>query len=61
MLHWGCGAYQVCSIDDPRFTLTYLTLRSNSLPYAFKWDFFFFKFFFLKTVEALVIILTLYA
>ena len=20
MLHWGCGAYQVCSNDDPRLT-----------------------------------------
>ena len=25
MLHLGCGAYQVCSNDDPRLTLTYLT------------------------------------
>ena len=25
MLHLGCKAYQVCSNDDPRLTLTYLT------------------------------------
>ena len=35
MKHWGCGAYQVCSNDDPRLTLTYLTSRSNLLPNAF--------------------------
>ena len=29
--HWGCGAYQVYSNDDPRLTLTYLTSRSNLL------------------------------
>ena len=40
MQHLGCGAYQVCSNDDPRLTLTYLTSRSNLLPNAFKWDFF---------------------
>ena len=34
----GCGAYQVCSNDDPRLTLTYLTSRSNLLPNAFKWE-----------------------
>ena len=38
--HWGCGAYQVCSNDDPKMTLTYLTSRSNLLPSAFKWDIF---------------------
>ena len=27
--HLGCGAYQACSYDGPRFTLTYLTSRSN--------------------------------
>ena len=37
----GCRAYQVCSNDDPRLTLTYLTSRSNLFPNAFKWDFFF--------------------
>ena len=36
--HLGHGAYQVCSNDDPRLTLTYLTSRSNLLPNAFKWD-----------------------
>ena len=34
MLHLGCGAYQVCSNDNPRLTLTYLTSRSNLLPNA---------------------------
>ena len=38
--HSRCGAYQVCSNDDPKLTLTYLTSRSNFLPNAFKWDFF---------------------
>ena len=38
MYYWGCGAYQVCSNDDPRLTLTYLTSRSNLLPNAFKWE-----------------------
>ena len=50
--------YQVCSNDDPMLTLTYLTSRSNLLPSAFKWDFFFLKVDFLNTVEAKVIILT---
>ena len=27
MLHWACGAHQVCSNDDPRLTLTYLRSR----------------------------------
>ena len=36
----GCRAYQVCSNDDPKFTLTYLSSRSNFLPNAFKWDYF---------------------
>ena len=36
----GCGAYKVCSNDDRKLTLTYLTSRSNLLPNAFKWDFF---------------------
>ena len=38
MKHWGSGAYQVCSNDDPRLTLTYLTSRSNLPPNAFKWE-----------------------
>ena len=37
----GCRAYQVCSNDDSKLTLTYLTSRSNLLPGAFKWEFFF--------------------
>ena len=40
MLHLECGAYQVCSNDDPRLTLTYLTSRSNLLPNAFTWEIF---------------------
>ena len=28
MWHWGCGAYQVCTNDDPRLTLSCLTSRS---------------------------------
>ena len=59
MLHWGCGAYQVCSNDDPRLTLTYSMSRSNFLPNAFKWEFFC-KVDFLNTVEAKVIFLTWY-
>ena len=38
MQHWGCGAYQVCSNDDPKLTLTYLTSRSILLPNEFKWE-----------------------
>ena len=36
----GCGAYQVCSNDDSKLTLTYLTSRSDLLPNAFRWEFF---------------------
>ena len=25
MYHWGCGTYQVCSNDNTKLTLTYLT------------------------------------
>ena len=57
MQHRGCGAYQVCSNDDPRLTLAYLTSRSNLLPNAFKWGNFC-KVDFVKTTEANVIILT---
>ena len=39
----GCGAYQVCSNDDPKLTLNFLTSRSNLLSYAFKCDFCFEK------------------
>ena len=51
MLHRGCGTYQVCSNDDTKLTLTYLTSRSNLLPNAFKWEIFG-KVEFLNTVEA---------
>ena len=51
--HWGCGAYQVCSNDDPRLTLTYLTLRSNLLSYAFNGNFFFEKLIFLENCRSL--------
>ena len=27
--------FQVCSNDDPELTLTYFTVRSNLIPYAF--------------------------
>ena len=50
MQHWGCGAYQVCSNDDPRLTLTYLTSRSNLLPNAFKCFLFFLNVVLLNTV-----------
>ena len=36
----GCGAYQVCSNDIPRLTLTFLASRSNLLPNAFKLEFY---------------------
>ena len=36
---WGL-AYQVCSNEDPKLTLTYLTSRSHLLPNAIKWEFF---------------------
>ena len=37
--HWRCRAYQVCSNDDPRLTLTYLMSRSSLLPNPFEWEF----------------------
>ena len=40
MFHRGCRAYQICSNDEPRLTLTYFTSRSNLLPNAFKWEIF---------------------
>ena len=51
---WGLPS---CYDDDPRLTLTYLTSRPNLHPNAYKRDFFL-KVYFLKTVEAKVIILT---
>ena len=35
MQHWVFEYYQVCSNDHPWLTLTYLTARSNLVPYAF--------------------------
>ena len=40
MYYWGCGTYQVCSNDDPRVTLAYLTSRSSLLPNALNGKFF---------------------
>ena len=57
MYYWGCETFQVCSYDDPRLTLTYLT--SNFASYCIEMDFFE-KWIIFKTVEALVIILTWY-
>ena len=36
MKHLGCGAYQVCSNDDPRLTLIDFASRLNLLANAFK-------------------------
>ena len=38
MHHWVLKCYQVCSNDDPGLNLTYLTARSNLVPYAFVWE-----------------------
>ena len=38
MHHQALEYYQVCSNDDPEFTLTYFTARSNLVPYAFVWE-----------------------
>ena len=35
MQHRVLEYYQVCSNDDPELTLTYFTVRSNLVPYAF--------------------------
>ena len=35
MQHWVLKYYQVSSNDDPWLTLTYFTVRSNLVPYAF--------------------------
>ena len=37
MQHRVFEYYQVCSNDDPGFTLTYFTTRSNLVPDAFVW------------------------
>ena len=36
--HWVLKFYQICSNNDPGFTLTYFTIRSNLVPYAFVWE-----------------------
>ena len=38
MKHWVFEYYQICSNDDPGLTLTYITARSNLVPYAFVWE-----------------------
>ena len=38
MQHWVHKYYQFCSNDDPGLTLTYVTARSNLVPYAFIWE-----------------------
>ena len=38
MQHWVLEYYQACSNYNPWLTLTYLTARSNLIPYAFVWE-----------------------
>ena len=38
MQHRMLEYYKICSNDDPGFTLTYVTTRSNLVPYAFVWE-----------------------
>ena len=57
MYHWGCGAFLICSNNDPKLTLTYLRSMSNLLPIAFKCEIFL-KSYFFNTVKAKIIILT---
>ena len=38
MQHRELECYQVCSNDDPGLTLTYFTVGSNLVPYAFVWE-----------------------
>ena len=38
MQHWVLEYYQICTNDDPEFTLTYFTVRSNLVLYAFVWE-----------------------
>ena len=38
MQHRVLQYYQVYSNDEPGFTLTYFTARSNLVPYAFVWE-----------------------
>ena len=38
MQHQVLEYYHVCSNDDPELILTYFTVRSNLVPYAFVWE-----------------------
>ena len=38
MQHRVLEYYQVCSNDDPELILTYITAKSNLVPYAFIWE-----------------------
>ena len=38
MQHLALEYYQICSNEDPGMTLTYCTIRSNLVPYAFIWE-----------------------
>ena len=38
MQHWVLKYYQVCLNDDTGLTMTYITARSNLVPYAFVWE-----------------------
>ena len=38
MQHRVLKYYQVCSNDNPGFTVTYFTAKSNLVPYAFVWE-----------------------
>ena len=38
MQHRVLEYYKVCSNDGPWLTLTYFTIRSNLVPYAFVWE-----------------------
>ena len=38
MQHRVLEYYQVCSYDDPGWTLTYFMARSDVVPYAFVWE-----------------------
>ena len=37
MYHWELKLYKVYINDDPRFTLTYFTARSNWVTCTFEW------------------------
>ena len=38
MQHWLLECYKIYSNDDPGLTLTYLTARSNLVPFVFVWE-----------------------